>query len=108
VRHHPPPLAFQASASYGEMSRRSGEAATADNHSDISPFKWNQQVTGGNGTESATSTRCDAVDGCDLSKPRRSAAVTRSPRVRKIIEISSTPTQTIEQFPIVLSSPDGG
>jgi len=26
------------SASYGEMSRRSGEAAEEDNHSDISPF----------------------------------------------------------------------
>jgi hypothetical protein len=43
---HPPPLAFEASARYGEMSRRSGEAAKADNHSDISPFKWNQQFTG--------------------------------------------------------------
>ena len=31
---HPPPLAFEFSASYGEMSRRSGEAAKADNHSD--------------------------------------------------------------------------
>ena len=28
-------------ASYGEMSRRSGEAAKADNHSDISPFRIN-------------------------------------------------------------------
>jgi hypothetical protein len=31
-------LAFEFSASYGEMSRRSGEAAKADNHSDISPL----------------------------------------------------------------------
>jgi hypothetical protein len=29
-------LAFEFSASYGEMSRRSGEAAKTDNHSDIS------------------------------------------------------------------------
>ena len=28
-------------ASYGEMSRRSGSAAKADNHSDISPFRIN-------------------------------------------------------------------
>jgi hypothetical protein len=34
---HPPPLVFESSASYGEMSRRSGEAAKADNHSDMSP-----------------------------------------------------------------------
>ena len=36
---HPPSLACEFSASYGEMSRRSGEAAKADNHSDISPFR---------------------------------------------------------------------
>jgi hypothetical protein len=35
---HPPSLAFESSASYGEMSRRSGEAAEEDNHSDISPL----------------------------------------------------------------------
>ena len=35
---HPPPLAREFSASYGEMSRRSGFAAKADNHSDISPL----------------------------------------------------------------------
>ena len=45
---HPPALAFESSASYGEMSRRSGdlsavaqsaevEAAQEDNHSNISP-----------------------------------------------------------------------
>jgi hypothetical protein len=33
--------------SYGAMSRRSGFAAKADNHSDISPFKWSEQFTGG-------------------------------------------------------------
>jgi hypothetical protein len=33
---HPPSLAFEFSASYGEMSRRSGEAAKEDNHSNIS------------------------------------------------------------------------
>ena len=32
---------FEISASYGEMSRRSGEAAEADNHSAISPSKNN-------------------------------------------------------------------
>ena len=32
---------FEISASYGEMSRRSGEAAEADSHSAISPFKHN-------------------------------------------------------------------
>jgi hypothetical protein len=31
----------ESSASYGEMSRRSGEAAKEDNHSDISPFQIN-------------------------------------------------------------------
>jgi hypothetical protein len=35
---HPPPLACAVRASYGEMSRRSGFAAEADNHSDIAPF----------------------------------------------------------------------
>jgi hypothetical protein len=35
---HPPSLAYASNASYGEMSRRSGYAAEADNHSDISPF----------------------------------------------------------------------
>jgi hypothetical protein len=39
-----PPLASEFSASYGEMSRRSGFAAKADNHSDISPL-WNHQLT---------------------------------------------------------------
>jgi len=34
---HPPTLASESIASYGEMSRRSGFAAEADNHSDISP-----------------------------------------------------------------------
>jgi len=34
---HPPSLASEFSASSGEMSRRSGFAAEADNHSDISP-----------------------------------------------------------------------
>ena len=34
---HPPPLASEFRASYGEMSRRSGFAAKADNHSDTSP-----------------------------------------------------------------------
>jgi hypothetical protein len=38
---HPPPLAYEFSASYGEMSRRSGEAAEEDIHSDISPFRIN-------------------------------------------------------------------
>jgi len=33
-------------ASDGEMSRRSGDAAEADNHSDISPFKWHQPFIG--------------------------------------------------------------
>ena len=48
VRLHPPSLACEFSASYGEMSRRSGdlsaearsaeeEAEEEDNHSDISP-----------------------------------------------------------------------
>jgi hypothetical protein len=35
---HPPPLACAVRASYGEMSRRSGFAAEADNHSDIAPL----------------------------------------------------------------------
>ena len=35
---HPPLLAREFIASYGEMSRRSGSAAKADNHSDISPL----------------------------------------------------------------------
>ena len=59
---HPPPLAVEFSASYGEMSRRSGFAAKADNHSDISPFdslrslrasraEWNQQFTATGGSE---------------------------------------------------------
>jgi len=39
---HPPPLAREFSASYGEMSRRSGVAAKEDNHSDISPFRINR------------------------------------------------------------------
>jgi hypothetical protein len=39
---HPPSLAPRFIASYGEMSRRSGVAAKEDNHSDISPYKWNQ------------------------------------------------------------------
>jgi hypothetical protein len=39
---HPPPLAPDFIASYGEMSRRSGVAAEDDNHSDICPFEWNQ------------------------------------------------------------------
>ena len=34
---HPPSLACEFVASSGEMSRRSGFAAEADNHSDISP-----------------------------------------------------------------------
>ena len=49
---HPPSLAFEFSASYGEMSRRSGDlsvvarsaemdAAEADNHSDISLLSIN-------------------------------------------------------------------
>lgn len=38
VRLHPPSLASESSASYGEMSRRSGEAAEEDNHSAISPL----------------------------------------------------------------------
>jgi hypothetical protein len=42
---HPPPLAREFIASYGEMSRRSGVTAEEDNHSDISPF-WNQRFTG--------------------------------------------------------------
>jgi hypothetical protein len=33
--------AFESGASYGEMSRRSGFAAQADNHSDISPLGIN-------------------------------------------------------------------
>jgi hypothetical protein len=47
---HPPPLASDFVASYGALSRRSGnlcavarsaevDAAKADNHSDISPFE---------------------------------------------------------------------
>jgi hypothetical protein len=47
VRLHPPPLAREFIASYGEMSRQSGAAAKEDNHSDISPFKWNQQFARG-------------------------------------------------------------
>jgi hypothetical protein len=35
---------FGFSASYGTMSRRSGFAAKADNHSDISPFEWNHKA----------------------------------------------------------------
>ena len=38
---HPPPLASEMRASYGEMSRRSGAAAKEDSHSDISPFRIN-------------------------------------------------------------------
>ena len=34
---HPPSLAWEFTASFGELSRRSGSAAEADNHSDISP-----------------------------------------------------------------------
>jgi len=51
---HPPSLAFEYSASYGEMSRRSGVAAEADNHSALSvrlaslahdrPREWNQTL----------------------------------------------------------------
>ena len=43
---HPPPLASAFVASYGEMSRRSGEAAKVDNHSDISPCLLNQSFAG--------------------------------------------------------------
>ena len=35
------------SASYGEMSRRSGIAAEEETHSDIFSRKWNQQSTEG-------------------------------------------------------------
>jgi hypothetical protein len=42
---HPPLLASESNASYVAMSRRSGFAAWADNHSDISPFKRNQQFS---------------------------------------------------------------
>jgi hypothetical protein len=42
---HPPPLASDFSASYGEMSRRRGFAAKADNHSDISPFDRSTRLT---------------------------------------------------------------
>jgi hypothetical protein len=38
---HPPSLAPDLAASYGGISRRSGEAAKADNHSDISPLETN-------------------------------------------------------------------
>jgi hypothetical protein len=76
---------FSITASYGAMSRRSGSAAKADNHSDISPFKcpptrlgplrrnitpspahfrasergWNQEFTGRRGSASdRTATWC--------------------------------------------------
>ena len=38
---HPPSLAPEFIAIYGEMSRRSGVAAEEDNHPDISPFGIN-------------------------------------------------------------------
>jgi hypothetical protein len=38
---------FEGSASYGEMSRRSGEAAEEDNYSDISPFDSLRSLTAG-------------------------------------------------------------
>jgi hypothetical protein len=53
VRQHAPPESISKrgpssasaridfTASYGEMSRHSGEAAKADTHSDISPFRIN-------------------------------------------------------------------
>ena len=44
-----------ASYGYGEMSRRSGEAAKADNHSDISPYIWNQRVASGQTSDDRTS-----------------------------------------------------
>src|SRR3954470_17107325 len=43
VPGHPPPLASEILASDGVMSCRSSDAAEQNNHSDISPFKWNQQ-----------------------------------------------------------------
>ena len=41
VLNHPLPLGSQIRASFSAMSRRSGFAAEADNHSDISPFRIN-------------------------------------------------------------------
>src|SRR6476620_4518055 len=44
---HPTSLASVFSASDGDMSRRSGVPAEADNHSDISPFDSLRSLTAG-------------------------------------------------------------
>ena len=62
VRLHPPSLAREFIASYGEMSRRSGSAAEADNHSDISPS-----------LKSITCERSPLIIAHAVSNPTRSA-----------------------------------
>jgi hypothetical protein len=58
---------IEFTASYGEMSRHSGEAAEAANHSDISPFRLNnlQALLGSLCGDCDKSSKSDAV-GCRL------------------------------------------